>query len=523
MQAGRIVRAATWAGCAIGTALAFAGLAGFMAGSVALPLGPNGGLRLALDAVSAPFLLIVCVSGAVAALDCDTPLLPAAVGAMAVTLCAADGFTFVLAFASASAAAWALNRAARPQSGPAGALLSQGMAALAVYASVRVLFDLCGPAVPGWWGLPLLALGAAGTVWGGLRANAADDLLAILAASRVGAIGLIAVGLGVALEARGSDLAPLAALALAGALLHAISYAVFDILLVLCADAVSRGAGTPALSQLGGLLRTMPGVGLGALAGAACLAGLPLTAGFTGRWLVVQSLLADQRLGGFWLQVAFALALAAVALGAALAAAAAVRLIGIGFLGRPRTPQAAAAEDAPRQVRLAMACLAACCLLIGLWPSAALALVQPALWRLLGTGMAGGGLVVISPQVNSPGYAAPGIAAVLAISAVAAAAAMSRLASGNAMRARRVPAWDGGRESVPPPMAFGDPATQYSAASAGQALLQTLLQTLGYPALWPGLKRWAKAAKERSAGTARVKSAGALLLVLAGLLLWAFI
>ncbi len=498
-------------------ALAFAALAGFLAGSVVLPFGPNGGLHLALDAVSALFLLIVCVSGAVTVLECETPLLPVAVGAMALTLLAADGFTLVLAFGLASATARALDRAARPRSRSVGALLSQGMAAVAIYTSVRVLFDLCGPAVPGWWGLPLLTLGAAGTIWGGQRANAADDLLAILAASRVGAISLIAVGLGVALEARGSDLASFAALALAGALLHAISYATFDIMLVLCAAAVSRGAGTPALSQLGGLLRTMPGVGLGALAGAACLAGLPLTAGFTGRWLVVQSLLADQRLGGFWLQVGFAVALAAVALGAALAAAAAVRLIGIGFLGRPRTPQAAVAEDAPRRVWLAMAGLAACCLLIGVWPSAALALVQPALRRLLGTGMEGGGLVVISPQVNSPGYAAPGIAAVLAISGIAVVGAMSRFASKNSVQARRVPAWDGGQASVPPRMPFGDPATQYSAASAGQALLQTL----GYPALWLGLKRWAGATNGRVGGLTPARSAGALLLVLAGLLLWA--
>jgi len=344
-------------------------------------------------------------------------------------------------------------------------------------------------------------------VLGGLRANAEDDLLAILAAGRMGAAGLVAVGVGVALAARGSDLTSLSTLALAGALLHAMNYAVFDCLLALCAAAVSRGAGTRALSELGGLMRSMPGVGLGMLGGAMCLAGLPLTAGFAGRWLLVQSLLADQRLGGFWLQAGFALVLAAVALGSALAAAAAVRLVGVGFLGRPRTPQAAAAEDAPRRIRLAVAGLTACWLLLGLWPSAASALVQPALRRLLATGMGGGRLLVVSPQVDGLGYAAPGIAAVLAVSGIVAAWALSRMAVWDA---RRVPAWGGDREN--------DLITQYSAASAGQALLQNL----GYPAQWPGLKRWAGAARDRiRRRVIPAASAGALLLVLAGLLLWA--
>jgi len=572
MWASGIIRAATWTGCAFGAALALAALAGFLAGSVVAPFGPNGGMRLALDAVSALFLLIVCASGAVAALECAAPLLPIAIGALALVLLAADGFTLVLAFGLASAVVWALDlrtrpalaqaacgtlflaaavlllapqgtgdlrfdamRAAPPEgirafavlllallgagsrlawplpSGPVGALLSQGMAAVALYALVRVLFDLCGPAVPGWWGLPLLFLGAAGTVLGGLRANAEDDLLAILAAGRMGAGGLVAVGVGVGLAARGSDLTSLSALALAGALLHAMNYAVFDCLLALCAAAVSRGAGTRALSELGGLMRSMPGVGLGTLGGAMCLAGLPLTAGFAGRWLLVQSLLADQRLGGFWLQAGFALVLAAVALGSALAAAAAVRLVGIGFLGRPRTLQAAAAEDAPRRVRLAVAGLTGCCLLLGLWPSAALALVQPALRRLLATGMGGGRLLVISPQVDGLGYAAPGIAAVLAVSGVVAAWALSRAA---VWEARRVPAWDGSREH--------DPTPQYSAASAGQALLRTLGYPVQWPVQWPVLKRWAGAARDWiGRRVTPAASAGALLLMLAGLLLWA--
>jgi len=575
MTPANAVRAVTWAGCAVGAILALSALGAGVTGSIRVPIGPFGEARLALDAVSALFLLIVCMSGAAAALDCGTLLLPVTVAALALTLIAADGLTLVIAFGVASLASLAWERDVQhglrstaasvlclagavalltppvpgiglsfdalrgappdgiraasvalltlcgavprlvwpPRSGPSSATLSGCTAVVAVYVVVRILFDLCGE-TPGWWGLPLMVLGAAAAVLGGMRANAAGDLLAILAASRMGTAGLAAVGLGVALVARGSDVAPLAALALAGALLQIVSSAVFDTLLALCAGAVLRGAETAALSRLGGLIRSMPTVGLGALVGAACLAGLPLTAGFPGRWLILQSFMAGLRLGGLWLQAGLALVLAALALGTALAAAAAVRLVGIGFLGRPRTPSAAMATDAPRRVRLAIAGLAGCCMLAGFWPSAILATVQPALMQLVGTRLGGGRFVVIAGQADAPGYAAPGIAALVAVGVAVAVYTLRRFAN---PASRRAPAWDGGRDAAVSGPSYDDPAAQYSAASAGQAVLQSL----GYPGRL-GMPRWLKAAASLLRRAGRSGRGGALALVLVlSLPLWA--
>lgn len=572
----RVISVATWAECAVGTILALLALGGGVTGSILMPLGPLGGLHLALDPVSALFLLVVCGTGAAAALECELPLLPVAVGALIVTLLAADGFVLVLTFGLVSIALWVpewggrsglrsmaggllclaaaiallapwnsgidlrfaamrsvaleglraaavllfvligtgLNLISPSRPGPGGALLSGGKIAVAIYILVRVLFDLCGPAAPSWWGLPLLVFGAGTMVLAGLRANAADDLLAALGASRIGAVGLIAVGLGVAMAARGSDLASLSALALAGALLHGVSYAVFDVLLVLCAGAVSRGAGSLALPQLGGLIRSMPAVGLGAFVGTACLAGLPLTAGFPGRWLVLQSFLAEPHPGRLWLNAVFALALAAVAFGSALQAAAAVRLMGIGFLGRPRTPQAAAAEDAPRQVRLVIAALAGSCMLAGLWPSAILALVQPALAQLLGLRLDGGRFLVIAAQADAPGYAALGIAAMLALAGGMVAWTLRQFKN---PVASRVPAWDGGMDAAPLGLLFGASATQYSAASAGL----TVLQSFGYPAWRSNTQRWLKLSIALLQHRGAAGLGGALVLVVLSLLLWA--
>lgn len=555
-------------------------LAGGWTDPVVVPMGPTGGLHWAGDALSALFALLLCIIGAAAALEGGCSRLPVAIGAMILTPFAADGFTLVLCFGLAVVAArgpdpgspgveqaacgvlclvaavallmppgapdlrFAAMRAASrggvqtgaalllallgaasqlawprasTQTEPAGALLSGGMAVVSLYVLVRVLLDLCGPTLPGWLGTPLLLLGAGAAVGGGLRANAEDDLLAILEANRLGAAGLAVVGLGAAVAARDADAPALAALALAGALLHAVGYALVDALLALCAAAVARGAGTRALSRLGGLIRSMPGVTLGALAGAASLASLPLTTGFAGRWLVLQSLLALPQFGGIWRQMGFAAVLGAVALGTALAAAGAVRLIGIGFLGRPRTPRTAAAEDTSFRVRLAVAGLAGLCALLGVWPTLVLAVVQPAVARLLGGGLAGR-MLVVPAQADGPGYAAPGIAALLAASGVLL-ASIARVRAGQG--GERVPPWNSGLDEPPPWLPFGDPASQYSAASAGQALLRSLGYA-GKPghARFQGMREWAGKAARRLSRPGVGGPAWLLLLLVIGLLLW---
>lgn len=521
-------RVATGAMCVACVVLGLLGSTGGLRGSLVLSLGPLGGVHLALDAVSALFLLVVALYGAAAALECDgrAALVPVAVGSMALVVLAADGFTLVLGFGLMSVASGRLDpadrrraavailslmlamellapagtlrfaamRAVPPEGmraaavlvlallavgsqlawpsrpGAVGAALGGGMAATAVYVLIRTLFDLCGPTAPVWWGLPLMASGAGAMVLGGVRANVRDDLLAILAANRLGAAGLAVAGLGIALAAHGADADPMAALALAGVLLHMACYAAFDTLLVLCGSAVQRYAGASALPHMGGLIRSMPGVTLGVLAGAACLAGFPVTAGFAGRWLLLQSVLVAPHLG-LGLQISLAGVLLAIALGCGLAAAAAVRLVGIGFLGRPRTSEAAAAQDAPRRMRLIIAGLAGFCVLLGVWPSLPLALVQPVLDRLLGLGLDGGGWLTISAQVDGPGYTAPAIALALALSGAAAVWLARRFGGAGA---RIVPAWDGGFEAAPSLLPQGDPMTQYSAASASQTLIRSL-------------------------------------------------
>jgi formate hydrogenlyase subunit 3/multisubunit Na+/H+ antiporter MnhD subunit len=352
------------------------------------------------------------------------------------------------------------------------ALMSGAMTKVALYVIIRVLFDLCGPAQPLWWGFPLLVMGAASAVLGALRANMESDLKSVLAASTVENVGFIAIGIGLALIARGADLSSLAALALAGALLHALTHGVFKTLLFLGAGAAQHGGGSRVLQRLGGLVHRMPVTTLCMIVGCVGLAALPPGPGFASEWLLFQAVLAAPRIGGLGLQTVMTVLAALMALAAALGAAAAVRLVGVAFLGRPRTPRVAAAEEARAPARWAMLSLAVLCGVLGLFPGLALGLIEPALRLLVRADLSRQiGLLTVQPAADMPGYAPLMIAALLLIAGGAAFLAIRRWAVPGH---RHGPAWACGFAAPPAWLPFGDPVTQYGGASFAQPLRRAL-------------------------------------------------
>ena len=352
------------------------------------------------------------------------------------------------------------------------ALMSGAMTKVALYVMVRVLFDLYGAPPPAWWGVPLIVLGAASAVVGGLRANLETDVKAVLAASTIENIGLIAIGIGVALAARGADLPGLAALAMAGALLHAVNHGVFKTLLFLGVGAASHGGGSRALSRLGGLIHRMPVTTGCVLVGGFGLAALPPGSGFASEWLLFQSVLAAPRIGGLGLQIMFAVTVALMALAAALAASAMVRLIGVAFLGRPRTPRGAVADEADRPMRAAMLGLSAISVGLGLLPGPMLRLIGPALRALTGSDMAErAGILLVTPTGVALGYAAPALAVLVAFGFFAALLVLRRFAVRGHVRG---PAWANGFAASPAWLPFGDPLTQYGGDSFAQPVRRAL-------------------------------------------------
>jgi len=359
---------------------------------------------------------------------------------------------------------------------PASALMSGAMTKVALYVLIRAAFDLAGPATPVWWGVALLVVGAASAVLGALRANLEDDFKAVLACSTIEHVGFIAIGLGFALVARAADLPAVASLALAAALLHMLAHGLFKPLLFIVAGAVQAAAGSRQLARLGGLIQQMPVTSAAALLGGASLAALPPSAGFASEWLLFQSAFAAPRGGGLALEMLACLVALAMAVAAALAAAAAVRLIGIAFLGRPRSPRGSSAQEAAAPVRWAMAGLAMALVLLGLLPGVAVGWLEPALRLLTGVGMAErAGPWLLTPQLQAPGY--PPLLAALLL-ALAAALALWLLRRPATIGSRASPAWDCGFAAAPAWLPFGDPITQYGPDGFAQPIRRALATPL---------------------------------------------
>jgi formate hydrogenlyase subunit 3/multisubunit Na+/H+ antiporter MnhD subunit len=343
------------------------------------------------------------------------------------------------------------------------ALMSGVMTKVALYGFVRVVFDLLGP-VP-WWMSPLVIVaGAVTAVMGILHAINDRDGKRVLAWSTIENLGVIFVGLGLALAFGAAAMPGLAALAMTAALIHAMNHMLFKSLLFMVAGAVLHAAGQRDLDRLGGLIHRMPVTAALALVGVTAISALPPLNGFVSEWLLFQSVLQSPRLPQPGLQFLVPATGGLLALTAALAAAAFVRFYGVIFLGRPRGDGAASATETDRWSLGAMAALAALCILAGALPGFLIDFIGPAVRIAVGAELAGQAgnawfTLLPLPQVDSS-YSGFLVMAFIAIAGGGAAWIVHRVASRGL---RRGPAWDCGFPDA-------DPISQYGAGSFAQPL-----------------------------------------------------
>ncbi len=343
------------------------------------------------------------------------------------------------------------------------ALMSGVMTKVAVYAFIRIIFDLLGPPAV-WWSMLVLALGSITAVMGVLYALMQHDLKRLLAYHTVENIGIIFIGLGLALAFKAHAMDWAAALALTAALFHVFNHSIFKSLLFFGAGAVQSATGERDMEHLGGLIHRMPQTAFAFLVGCVAISALPPLNGFVSEWLTFQAILLSPQLPSWGLKFLVPASGALLALSAALAAACFVKAFGVSFLGRPRTPTAARAKETDRFSRFAMFLLAALCLVAGILPGLVIDAIAPATHQLIGARMPVQAfmpwLSIIPIAESRSSYNGLLVFAFIAFSALAAAQIIHRFAS-HALR--RGPAWDCG---FPDP----SPATQYTADSFAQPI-----------------------------------------------------
>ena len=334
------------------------------------------------------------------------------------------------------------------------ALMSGVMLKAGIYGIFR--FSSLVEVPPLWWGLLLAGLGSVSAVSGIAMAAGQTDIKRALAYSSIENMGIVWLGIGLAVAGRALGQPSWVALGFCGSLFHVVSHACFKSLLFFGSGGVMHATRTRNMERLGGLFRRMPVTAGLFLVGALAAAGLPLFNGFIGEWLIALGLFDTVRASssGGW---PLAFGVPALALAGAFAVANFVRIVGVTFLGEPRSSGAAEAHEASLFMTVPMAILAAACLGLGLWPSAVLPALDAAQGAWLGAPVTTG---LLAAALRPP------VAALAVLGSLLAIVSAGLLALGT-RGARRTPTWDCGYAAPTARM-------QYTSGSFGASITTVL-------------------------------------------------
>lgn len=256
------------------------------------------------------------------------------------------------------------------------AILSGVVLKMGIYGLVRWLSLF--PSPPFMWSSIIVSLGLISGLFGVVLAIAQHDLKRLLAYHSIENIGIILMGLGIAMLGRTIDRPELVVLGMAGCLLHVWNHCFFKSLLFFCAGSVVHQAHTHHIDKLGGLAKTMPWTATLFLIGAVAICGLPPLNGFISELFVY--------IGFFRILTSDVNGLVAVlgipvlAMIGALAGACFVKVYGAVFLGNSCSDFALNTKESSFSMKLPMVILATICVLIGVAPM----LVSDSIYRVIG-------------------------------------------------------------------------------------------------------------------------------------------
>jgi len=269
---------------------------------------------------------------------------------------------------------------------PVSALMSGVMLKTAIYGMVRFFYDLIG-AIRWEWGLTVLLVGAATSLFGVLFALMQHDLKRLLAYHSVENIGIILIGIGLSMVFIGSGHMVAGVLGLIAGLYHTLNHAVFKGLLFLGAGAILKSTGLRNLNEMGGLIRYLPHTAFYFLIGALAISALPPLNGFVSEWLTFQASLQAPLLQSSVVRSLVPIVAAVLALSGALTGMCFVKVYGVAFLGQRRHEFEAAPREASRWERAGMLWLALACFALGLLPVFAIGELNKVSVALTGIGL----------------------------------------------------------------------------------------------------------------------------------------
>lgn len=249
---------------------------------------------------------------------------------------------------------------------PISALLSGVMIKMGIYGILKILFMFSN--IPHWWGWLIFTIGILSGILGVVYAIAQHDIKKLLAYHSIENIGIIAIGIGLAMLGRSYHNSTLVLFGLAGALFHVINHSLFKPLLFYSAGSIIEKYHTRDIGHYGGIIKVQPYTALFFLIGAVSISGLPPFNGFASEWLLYmgmfKTLFSHQNT---LMPVVFGIL--SLALIGGLALACFVKVFGISFLGNPRKIELSNVKESSLFMLFPMAFLSTICFVLGVFPS----------------------------------------------------------------------------------------------------------------------------------------------------------
>jgi hydrogenase-4 component B len=333
------------------------------------------------------------------------------------------------------------------------ALMSGAMKKVAIFILIKAFFGFLGIGTSEiWWGLLVMIIGSLSAIIGVLYANVEKDMKRMLGYSSVENVGIILVGIGASMVFKSLGLNVLSSIAMIASLLHVFNHALFKALLFMGAGSVLQSTGTKHMEHLGGLVKSMPRTSIWFFIGVLSISAIPPFNGFVSEWLMFQSLFSSFTIGlNPVVTTIITIAIAVLALTGGLVIACFVRAFGTSFLALPRTPQAKAAKEAPRSMRLAMAIAGIGCIAAGLLSMFLLPVMDVVSTMVTGTSGLGQGidlLLTFPAPLESAGMTSPLLLGVAMAVLFPVVFAMSRLVGGK-QKESVADTWDCGTPLTP--------------------------------------------------------------------------
>ncbi len=245
------------------------------------------------------------------------------------------------------------------------ALLSGVMIKMGIYGIIRVASLFTN--IPHWWGWAVFGLGIVSGILGVVYAIAQHDIKKLLAYHSIENIGIILIGIGLAILGKSYHNETLVLFGLAGALFHVINHALFKPLLFYSAGSIIEKYHTRDINHYGGIIKVQPYTALFFLIGAVAISGLPPLNGFASEWLLYmgmfKSLLSTQNS-----LLPLMAGIVALSIIGGLALACFVKVFGISFLGKPRHIELLHVKESSWPMLLPMGILSVICFVLGVFP-----------------------------------------------------------------------------------------------------------------------------------------------------------